>query len=94
MTDHQLYEARLITSMFAVICTVACAAAIFPAVERAVTLALLGLGVLAVLVVAVPLALRWLRERREDRADALTAAAWRAKHTPTTRHDVHTRAVA
>lgn len=93
MTSHQLYEARLITTVFAVICTIACAAAIFPAVERAANLGLLGLGVLAVLAVAVRLGVRWLRERREDRADALTAAAWRAEHAPA-QHDVHTRAVA
>lgn len=93
MTSHQLYEARLITTVFAVICTIACAAAIFPAVEHAVTLALIGLGVLAAMVVALRLALRWLRERREDRADALTAAAWHAEHAPT-RRGAYTRAVA
>ena len=75
MTTHQTYEARLITTLIAVVCAIGCAAAVVPAVEHAVTLALLVLGGLALVVVAGRLGCRWLRERREDRADALTAAA-------------------
>lgn len=80
MTAHQTYEARLITALIAVVCAIGCAAAIVPAVEHTVTLALLVLGGLALVAVAGRLGCRWLRERREDRADALTAAAWRAEH--------------
>ncbi|GAA3218419.1 hypothetical protein GCM10017691_01210 [Pseudonocardia petroleophila] len=80
MTTHQTYEARLITALIAVVCAIGCAAAIVPAVEHAVTLGLLTLGLLVVLAVAVRLGVRWLRERREDRADALTAATWRAEY--------------
>lgn len=82
MTAHQTYEARLITALIAVVCVIGCAAAIVPGVEQAVTLGLLALGLLVVLAVAVRLGARWLRERREDRADALIAATWRAEHAP------------
>ncbi|MBW0090637.1 hypothetical protein I4I73_17400 [Pseudonocardia sp. KRD-184] len=82
MTTHQTYEARLITALLALVCVIGCAGAIVPAVEQAVTLGLLTPGPLVVLAVAVRLGVRWLRERREDRADALTAAAWRAEHAP------------
>ena len=37
---------------------------------------------LALLVFAVRLLRRWLRERAEDRADAITAAKWQAEHAP------------
>lgn len=80
MTTHQTYEARMITALIAVVCAIGCAAAIVPAVEHAVTLGLFTLGLLVVLAVAVRLGVRLLRERREDRADALTAATWRAEH--------------
>jgi len=82
MTTHQTYEARLITALIAIVCAIGCTAAVVPAVEHTVTLALLILGGLALVAVAGRLGCRWLRERREDRADALTAAAWRAQHAP------------
>ncbi len=88
MSTHQTYDARLITALTAVVCAIGCTAAVVPAVEHAITLALLAVGGLAVLVVAVWLGARWLRERREDRADALTAATWRAQHTHPSRVDV------
>jgi ABC-type transport system involved in cytochrome bd biosynthesis fused ATPase/permease subunit len=83
MTTHQTCEARLITTLIVVVCALGCAAAVVPAVEHAVTLGLLVLGLLALVTVAGRFSCRWLRERREDRADALTAAAaWRAEHAP------------
>jgi hypothetical protein len=42
---------------------------------------MLGLGALAVLVVVARVLVRFVRERLEDRADARTAAAWRAAHS-------------
>jgi hypothetical protein len=42
----------------------------------------LGLAGLALLVAATRSMARVVRERREDAADALAAAAWRARHLP------------
>jgi hypothetical protein len=53
-----------------------------PAVEHTISTGLLALGVLLALVAAVRVLARWVRHRREDRADALVAAAWRARHAP------------
>lgn len=84
-------EARRLTTAAALVCGLALLAALVPAVEYAANLAV---GVAAGLVLA-ELALRRLarrtRERREDRADAVTAARWRAQHAP---HllDAHDRA--
>ena len=39
-----------------------------------------GLGIVAVLLVALRLLVRFVRERLEDAADARAAAAWRAAH--------------
>ncbi len=80
MTTHRTYEARLITAVIVAVCGIGCAAAIVPVVEHIVTAILLAVGGLIVLAVVARLSARWLRERREDRADALTAAAWRAQH--------------
>jgi Mn2+/Fe2+ NRAMP family transporter len=73
-------EARTITAVISAVCLLACVAAVIPGVEHAINTAVIVLGVLLVLIVAVRLGLRWLRERREDRADEVTAAAWRAAH--------------
>ena len=70
------------TAVIAGVCGLGFAGAVSPAVEHAVTAALLTLAALG----AVVLALRWIarvrRERREDRADLLAAIAWRAAHLP------------
>jgi hypothetical protein len=44
----------------------------------------IGLGCVAVaaFISAARWVARWLRERREDAADALTGAEWRAQHMP------------
>lgn len=77
---HRDREARTITALISTVCLLACIAAVIPGVEHAINTAVVVLGALLVLIVAVRLGLRWLRERREDRADAITAAAWRATH--------------
>ena len=59
------------------------ASAIVPAVEYAVTVGLVALVLLGLLVAGLRLLARWLRERREDREDEITAAAWRAAHART-----------
>jgi hypothetical protein len=75
-------EARTVTTAAALLCGLTCLAALVPAVEHAVNLGIgVGLGLVA-LVVVVRLGARRLRERREDHADALTAARWRATHAP------------
>lgn len=75
-------EARTVTTAAGLVCGLACLAALVPAVEHAANLAVAAGLVLVALVMVVRLGARWLRERREDRADALTAARWRAAHAP------------
>jgi hypothetical protein len=89
-------EATAITGVLAVLCGLASAGAVIPGLDDIVTTILVGIGALAVLALAARWGARWLRERREDRADARTAARWRAQHaphllTPTdrTRIDIH-----
>jgi hypothetical protein len=90
MTTHdfaarQSREADVITTVLAVPCGLACAGSVIPGLDAAVTTVLLALVVLAALVLlgaAGRWAARWLRERQEDAADALTAARWRAVHAP------------
>jgi ABC-type transport system involved in cytochrome bd biosynthesis fused ATPase/permease subunit len=79
---HRRHEARLITTALTVLGGIGFAAAVVPAVEHTITTSLLVLGVLVAAAVAVRVLARWVRHRREDRADALTAAAWRARHAP------------
>ncbi len=84
-------EARRFTIAAALVCGLGAPAALVPAVERATNLAV-GIGVgLVLAVLAVRHLARRVRERREDRADALAAARWRAVHAP---HllDAHDRA--
>ena len=59
-----------------------CVGALLPVVERAVTVALIAAVGLAVVTAAARAEVRVLRERREDRADRITAATWRAEHMP------------
>ncbi|CAA9403683.1 MAG: hypothetical protein AVDCRST_MAG66-1571 [uncultured Pseudonocardia sp.] len=73
-------EVRTITAVIGAVCLLACVAAIVPAVEHALNTAVIAVGALLALVLALRLGLRWLRERREDRADEITAAAWRARN--------------
>lgn len=81
-TNRRTREANAITAALAVPCALAATSAEVPAVEHTATAVLLGVALLAALVLAVHLGARWLRERREDRADAVTAARWRARHAP------------
>jgi hypothetical protein len=75
-------EATLITAVLALPCGLACAGSVLPGLDDLVTTILVGLAAVAVLALAARWGARWLRERREDRADALTAARWRAVHAP------------
>jgi len=80
LTDHRTHEVRLLTGVIAVICATACATSVLPGLEDLITRALILGAVIVALGVLARLTLRWLRERREDREDALTAAIWRAEH--------------
>jgi hypothetical protein len=79
---HRAAETRRITTALAILCGVACAGAVIPAVEHAVTAVLLILATVVLLAVGLRYGARWVRERREDRADALYAARWRAANAP------------
>ncbi|MGQ0576741.1 MAG: hypothetical protein ACT4RN_21450 [Pseudonocardia sp.] len=79
---HRAAEVRRFTIAATLVCGLACLAALVPAVEHAANLTAAGLLVGAALVLAVRLGLRTVRERREDHADALTAARWRAEYAP------------
>lgn len=83
-------EARLITTVLAAVCALGFLAAVIPDVEAALTVGLLALAGLVLVGLAVRYTARWMRERREDRADVLTAARWRAVHAPHLLDD-HTR---
>jgi ABC-type transport system involved in cytochrome bd biosynthesis fused ATPase/permease subunit len=75
-------EARRLTTAATLVCGLALFAALVPAVGHAANLAVgVALG-LVLAVLAVRCLARWARERREDRADALIAARWRAVHAP------------
>jgi fatty acid desaturase len=77
---HRTRRANRITAVLAVPAAIGCVAALVPAIEYAIGVWLLVLGLGGVLAVVGRFGARWLRERREDRADARTAAAWRAIH--------------
>jgi ABC-type transport system involved in cytochrome bd biosynthesis fused ATPase/permease subunit len=75
-------EARLITTVLALVAGIGFLAAVVPAVEHGITTALvIGGAAIAGVLVARGL-VRVVRHRLEDRADALTATAWRARHAP------------
>lgn len=80
--QHRTHEARQITTVIALVCAVGFASAVVPAVEHTITVVLLIAAGLAVIVAAGRFTARRVRERREDRADALVADAWRARHAP------------
>ena len=64
-------------------CTLATLGSVLPVVEQATNAGMAGLGILTLLVIVGRLLVRLVRERMEDRADARTAAAWRAAHQRT-----------
>jgi hypothetical protein len=75
-------EATVVTTVVALPCGLACAGSVVPGLDDIVTTIVIGIAAVAVLAGAARWWARWLRERREDRADALTAARWRAVHAP------------
>ena len=75
-------EATLITLALAVPCGLACAGSVFPAVDNIVGANLLVLGGCVLAFLAARWVRRWMRERAEDRADAVTAAIWRQRYAP------------
>jgi membrane protein implicated in regulation of membrane protease activity len=82
INQHRTREARQITTVIALVCAVGFAAAVVPAVEHTITVVLVTAAGLVLIVLAGRFAVRRVRERREDRADALAAEAWRARHAP------------
>jgi len=76
----QTPEYRAAMTVIVGVCTLAALGSIVPVVEQATNLGMTGLGLLALLVIAGRLLVRFIRERLEDRADARTAAVWRAAH--------------
>jgi predicted exporter len=79
---RRAHEVRLITTVLAAVCALGFLAAVIPGVEAALTVGLLALAGLVLVGLTVRYAARWVRERREDRQDAVTAARWRAIHAP------------
>ena len=82
LTAGRTREANTITAVLAAPCGLACAGTVIPGLDDAVTLVLLASAALALAVVALRCTTRWVRELVEDRADAHTAAVWRAEHAP------------
>ena len=76
-------EYRAAMTLIVGVCTLAALGSVIPAVEQATNLGMAGLALLALLVIAGRLLVRFVRERLEDRADARTATAWRAAHQRT-----------
>jgi hypothetical protein len=75
-------DATLITAVLALPCGLACAGSVVPGLDDIVTTALVRLAALGLVVLVVWRVARWVRERREDAADTLAAAHWRAAHAP------------
>ena len=82
LDDHRRRHDQAATLVAVLVAGLGCAGALLPAVEHAITVALLAAAGLAVLIAALRVGARVARERREDRADALAGAAWRAAHIP------------
>ena len=78
--QHRDREVRATTIVLTFVCGIGATSAVVPAVEHAINVGLLCLGGLTALAVLGRLGARWLREHREDRADEITAAAWRTAH--------------
>ncbi len=82
LQQHRRTQDRAVTLASLAFSGVGLAGALSPAVEHAITTALVAVVVLVLLVVGARWVARRLREHREDRADALAAAVWRAEHLP------------
>lgn len=80
--DSQHRDDAVVTTVTGAVCALGLAGALSPVVEHAVTLALLVIAALTVAVLAARWLARRLREHREDRADTLTAIAWRSANLP------------
>jgi ABC-type transport system involved in cytochrome bd biosynthesis fused ATPase/permease subunit len=87
IAEHRARETRLITGVIAAVCAVANACAVIPAVDDLVTALVLAALVTVLAVVVLRWVVRRVRWWFEDRADARTAAAWRARQD-TPRDDV------
>ncbi len=74
IAHHRRQQDRTVTTAVTLVCGLGLAGALSPVVEHAITTALVLVGVLVALVVGARWVARRLRERREDRADALAAA--------------------
>jgi len=85
----QTPEYRAAMTVIVGACTLAALGSVLPVVEQATNVGMAGLGILALLAVALRFLVRFVRERLEDAADARTAAAWQAAHvrTSTTARD-------
>ncbi len=81
-STHRDREYRVIMTGIWAVGGLGLTCSVSPAVEHATTLVLFTVGAIAVLVVAVRLVARWVREYREDRDDERTGATWRARHMP------------
>ena len=73
-------EYRVVMNVIVGACTLAALGSIVPAVEYATNVGVVGLIGVAVLVAALRLLARFVRERIEDATDRRTAAAWQAAH--------------
>ena len=82
LDDHRRRDDQTATLAALLVAGLGCAGALLPVVEHAITLALLAAAGIAVLAVALHTAICVVRERREDAADLLAGAAWRAEHMP------------
>ena len=80
LDPSQTPEYRAAMTVIVGACTLAALGSVLPVVEQATNVGMAGLGILALLAVALRFLVRFVRERLEDVADARTAAAWRAAH--------------
>ena len=79
-------EATAITTSLAVPCGLACSGSVIPGLDDLITTVLVGLAALALVTLVARWVARWVRERRQDAADALTAAHWRAPQAADSAH--------
>jgi hypothetical protein len=82
LDDYRSRNDQAATLAAVLVAGLGCAGALLPVVEHAISLALLAAAGIVVLAVALRTAIRLARERREDAADLLAGAAWRAEHMP------------
>lgn len=76
--QHGSAELTAINVVLLVVAVLGVASAVWPAVETAVGAALLGVLFVVVVAAVTRIGCRWVRERREDRADEIEARAVRA----------------